>query len=357
MTLAPLSITDPQGPPRYRDSALSRWCQARLFEPRDEVFVRLTVRSTLVMVAAMALLATSFHWALGAVYLALWGWMTPPVILMLHNTMHRPLFKSARGLNRAHPYLMSFFFGIPTGYMEHHLGMHHVENNLFADLSSTMRFRRDSFPHFLIYFSRFFFLVILELPRYLIRKGRSRLAWRAVVSELAHQALIIAVMVWNWRFGLVAFALPYVLVRFMMMAGNWGQHAFLHPERPGNSWVNSITCINNGYNRRAFNDGYHIGHHLKASRHWTELPTEFLENRAQYHANGCVVFERLDFFMVSVLLWLGRYDVLANHFVELGAERRPREHIIAFLKSRTRPFLRDPIGASDAVEPMQRLAQ
>ena len=37
--------------------------------------------------------------------------------------------------------------------------MHHVENNLPDDLSSTMRYQRDSFLHFLVYFGRFFFFI------------------------------------------------------------------------------------------------------------------------------------------------------------------------------------------------------
>ena len=48
--------------------------------------------------------------------------------------------------------------------------------------------------------------------------------------------------------------------------------------RPDNCYVNSITCINSGYNRRCFNDGYHIHHHVKPRTHWSELPTEFQEN-------------------------------------------------------------------------------
>jgi hypothetical protein len=88
--------------------------------------------------------------------------------------------------------------------------------------------------------------------------------------------------------------------------GNWGQHAFIDPSRPGDSYVNSITCINSPYNQRCFNDGYHIGHHVKQNRHWTELPKDFLDNQARYLKEGCIVFEGIDFFMVSVLLFAQR---------------------------------------------------
>lgn len=95
----------------------------------------------------------------------------------------------------------------------------------------------------------------------------------------------------------------------MMMAGNWGQHAFINVDHVNNGIANAITCINSGYNRRCFNDGYHIGHHLKANRHWSELPGDFIANRERYAKEGAIVFEGIDFFFVSLLLWLGRWDM------------------------------------------------
>src|SRR5262249_47042234 len=92
-----------------------------------------------------------------------------------------------------------------------------------------------------------------------------------------------------------------------------------------------------GYNQRAFNDGYHIGHHLKANRHWTELPQDFLDNRARYREAGALVFEGLDFFMVSVLLWTGSWRVLARRFVRLEGDVRTDDEIIAMLKARVMP--------------------
>jgi hypothetical protein len=346
--LAPLELTDPTEAPTYGDGPLSRWCRSHLHDPRDEVFVRLTLSSALTMTLAMVALFAGLHatlppWAhlaLAAAYLALWGWSVPPVILMLHCTMHRPFIKSPKALNRLQAYSMSFFFGIPTGYAEHHLGMHHVEDNMGEDLSGTTRYRRDSFLHFLAYWARFFFAVAIELPLYLNRHRRTKMARRAFFGELGHQAFILTVLLLDWRFGLVAFALPTIITRSMMMVGNWGQHAFVNAERKNNGFSNSITCINSAYNQRAFNDGYHIGHHLKANRHWTEMPRDFLDNRERYAREGVIVFRGIDFFMVSVLLWTGQWRFLARRYVPIDGIVRSEEEIIALLKSRVQP-LRD----------------
>jgi fatty acid desaturase len=338
---APFEITDPTLAPTYRDGSLTRWCKRALYDPRDEVFVRLTLKVVPIMTVAMIALGVSFRWTLAAVYLGVWGWYVPPVILMLHCTMHRPFIRRPKWLDRAHPYVLSFLFGMPTGYAQHHMGMHHVEDNMGEDLSSTIRYRRDSFLHFIAYFSRFHFLVLFELPSYLFRKGRTSMAKKALVGDLLHQAVIILALLVNWRFGIVAFAFPYVAVRFMMMVGNWGQHAFINTAHKNNGIANSITCINSAYNRRAFNDGYHIGHHLKANRHWTELPEDFYENYEMYAREGAIVFQKLDFFLVSVLLWTGQWSLLAKRYVRLDGQPRSNEDVIAMLKERVLPVRED----------------
>ncbi len=164
------------------------------------------------------------------------------------------------------------------------------------------------------------------------------MARRAVVGELGHWAVIACAIAMKWQFGVVAFAIPYATIRFLMMVGNWGQHAFVNPERKNDGLANSITCINSGYNERAFNDGYHIGHHLKANRHWSEMPQDFIDQRARYVEAGAIVFTGLDFFLVSVLLWTGSWGVLARRYVRLDGQDRSDEEVIAMLKSRVQPI-------------------
>lgn len=344
MSTGSIEVSDTVEAPAYGDSALSRWCKTALYQARDEVFVRLTIQRIAIASAmmgsmfAVTQLAPAFVWPAMAVYFALWGWLTPPVILMLHNTMHRPFIKAPKALDWAHPFVMSFFYGIPTGYREHHLGIHHFEDNMPNDLSSTMRYQRDSFAHFLVYFARFFFLSIVEVPLYLFRHKRRSMARRALFGELAHLSVIATAMYVEWHFGLIAFLVPYVSCRFMMMVGNWGQHAFVNTSRKNDGISNSVTCINSVYNRRCFNDGYHIGHHLMAARHWTELPGDFVKNRELYAKEDAIVFEGIDFFLVSVNLWLGRYEYLAKHFVRLDGVQRDDAEIVAMLKDRVKPI-------------------
>jgi hypothetical protein len=80
---------------------------------------------------------------------------------------------------------------------------------------------------------------------------------------------------------------------------------------------------------------------VKANRHWTEMPADLEKNVVKYAKEGAIVFDGIDFFQVSLYLFLKRYDWLAKHYVELGDRRRNADEIVTYLKSRTRPIVRE----------------
>ena len=69
-----------------------------------------------------------------------------PFGLMLHNITHRRLFKKKYDwLNKYVIWFVCPFFGhTPETYFVHHVGMHHEENNMDDDTSSTLPYQRDS---------------------------------------------------------------------------------------------------------------------------------------------------------------------------------------------------------------------
>jgi hypothetical protein len=138
----------------------------------------------------------------------------------------------------------------------------------------------------------------------------------------------------NWRATAIVLGAPVLIVRFLMMAGNWGQHAFIDPARPELAYVNSCNVLHKRYNRRCFNDGYHIGHHIVATRHWTEMPGDYELNKPSYAREGALVFRDVDFVGVWFLLMLHRYDALARQVVQLGDQPMSQEELVALIKSR-----------------------
>lgn len=310
-------------------------------DPRDVAFTRLSLGMSLTLLpAAVAMFVVGDFpiWVAGLYWTAI-AWMTGPYILMLHNTSHRRLFKRKfEFLNHYIPWILGPLFGeTPETYFAHHVGMHHPENNLKDDLSSTLPYRRDSFFDFMRYFLRFFFGALIELNYYFYKRKRFSLMRSALVGELSFYVIVASLYAVRPYATLVVLITPFLFTRFMMMAGNWGQHAFVDPAAPENCYKNSITCINGNYNQRCFNDGYHIGHHVKATRHWTEMPKDLLDNVDTYAREGAIVFRSIDFFIVWLFLMLKRHDWLAKFYVELDGKGRNQAEIVQLLKSRLGP--------------------
>jgi fatty acid desaturase len=337
---AGLKITDPSA---ARTGWYSSLVVGWINDPRDAEFVGLMGECLVFAACGVALFfAGGWLWYLAPAYwlLLVFG-LLDRFTLMLHCTSHRPLFKrKLRALGDVIPWVIGPFFGqTPGTYFAHHMGMHHVEENLIDDLSSTISFRRDSFAGWLKYWGRFVTIGLVDLTQYLSRKNRPRLVRKVLVGEGAYWAVVAVLTYFNAGATAVVFVIPLVLIRTLMMMGNWGQHAFVDQAQPENPYLSSITCINSRYNRRAFNDGYHIGHHLKANAHWTEYPVEFEANLAEYARQDAIVFEGLDFFLVWLLLMTGRWNMLARAFVRLpGAPARTDAEVIELLQSRMPPL-------------------
>ncbi len=310
-------------------------------DPRDRPFLVLMaiISLTIPPFGIAFYIPGVFRWWLGLVYLTLIPvFFLDRFILMLHNTSHRPLFKKPWAwMNNYIPWVLGPFFGqTPETYFAHHIGMHHPENNLEADLSSTMPYRRDNALDFLVYFFRFMALGLPELSNYLSLRERRKIRVRMLFGEIGYLLVVAALLYVNWRATIVVLIFPLFAVRFLMMAGNWGQHAFIDANSPEIAYRNSIVVLDQRYNTRCFNDGFHIGHHIKATRHWTEMPADFEANRSTYAREGAIVFKDVGYFGVWWRLMTHQYKALARHFVTLEGERPSDEAIIALLRERAR---------------------
>jgi len=284
---------------------------------------------------------TGWMWWTAAVFhlIMVIFWMGP-YTLMLHNTSHNTFFTSPyKSYNNYIPWVLGPFMGqSPETYFGHHIMMHHAENNLLEDKSTTMPYRRDSLRGFGHYFGSFMLMGVFELSEYFIKKKMPKYRKMVIRGEVTFILACIGLSFISFYATLFVFILPLIVVRFGMMSGNWAQHAFIDQNDPGNSWLNSITCINHLYNRRCFNDGYHIGHHLSPRRHWTDMPADFLKNKAKYADHKSIVFEDIDYMGIWFLLMRKRYDKLADHFVDINGQFGTKDEVIALLRERTKRF-------------------
>lgn len=342
----PDQLTDPVFVRPTRYSAIETKLISLLRDERDLPFLWLIFRCTFFLIPPAVLLYTVnvgswIWWTAAIVYFVINNFILKgPFGLMLHCTSHRILFKKEYGiLNHYIPWVLAPFFGhSPETYYAHHIGMHHPENNLEEDESSTMPYQRDSFRGFMVYFSRFLFFTIYNLPAYFQRKHRKKFFYRFMRGELLFYLFCVLMCFVNWQATLVVFIIPLFMFRLIAMMGNWAQHSFVSADDPGNAYKNSITCINTSYNKKCWNDGYHISHHLKPSMHWTEHPVYFKKTIEDYKTNDAIIFDGIHFLHVFIYLMGKRYDLLAKNFINLDNRFSSEEEVIGFLKSRTRKF-------------------
>ena len=328
-------------------SAFDNFWLSKIEDERDLPFIYLSLKITFIMLPVGLLLYMPFitgmvWWLIAALYFVLNNFVFKgPFGLMLHCTSHRPFFKRNYGwLNKYLPWVLGPFFGqTPETYASHHLAMHHRENNLENDLSSTMAYQRDSFRSFILYFASFFFTVIPSLAWYFNERSQVKLRNRVIRGELIFFGVCAGLCIINWQATVMVFLLPLFLSRIIMMIGNWAQHSFIDEEDPGNFYKNSVTCINTPYNHKCWNDGYHISHHIKPNLHWTLHPEHLQQNVEAYANNKALVFDGIHFLHIWWYLMTKNYSTLAKHVVNLNNTYSSEQEIMSLMKRRTKKIV------------------
>ncbi len=342
-----LSIKDPVYFPRTKFNFFEKFWLRIINDKRDLPFLYLLTIIHLVVISTAILLFTpllkGWVWWLVALpyfYLAQF-YMKGRFGLMLHCICHRKLFKKPyQWMHTYITWMVCPFFGhAPEGYFSHHLGMHHIENNMPEDTSSTMGYQRDSLKHFLRYFFNFLFLGVKETLQYLYRRKRKKLYVRFTIGEYSYILICILLCFINLKAALLVFIVPLLFARLVMMLGNWTQHAFIDTTDPENLYTSSINCINSKYNSTCWNDGYHIIHHLRPGMHYTDMPGEFLKLKDVFAKHKALVFDRINYLHIFIFLLTKRYDKLADNLVNINNMFGSQEEAIVLMKERTRKMI------------------
>jgi len=337
------NITDPvfEQPDHY--NLFDRFWLKLIRDKRDLPFVHLTLKITFIMVPLGLLLYMPFiagwlWWTIAATYFFINNFIYKGSFgLMLHCTSHRAWFKSKyKWMNYYLPWFIGPFFGqTPETYFSHHIGMHHLENNLEDDESSTMLYQRDSLRGFTNYFLHFLFLGLITLIKYFDIRNRTKLRNKIIRGELSFIFLCGILCMINWQATVMVFIQSFFISRLIMMLGNWAQHAFVDYDEPSNFYKYSITCINTSYNHKCWNDGYHISHHIKPGMHYTLYPDHFKSTLDEYVKNKALVFEGVHWLHIWWYLMNKNYNKLADHLVNINGMFDSEQEAIELMKIRT----------------------
>ncbi len=338
------TLTDPVFIPKINYNWYEKFWLRIIADKRDLPFIYLLTIIHVVVLSTAILLYTSvltgWLWWLAAVpyFYVSQLYFKGRFGLMFHCICHRKLFKkSYQWMHTYITWIVCPFFGhAPEGYFSHHVGMHHIENNMPEDTSSTMGYQRDSLRHFLRYFFNFLFSGVKNTILYLYYRKRKKLYVRLTVGEYVYLIFCIGMCFVNLKATLLIFIIPLLFARLVMMLGNWTQHSFIDINDPENLYTSSINCINTKYNVTCWNDGYHIIHHLRPGMHYTDMPEEFLKQKDLIARNKALVFDGIHYLHIFLFLLTKRYDKLAENLVNINNTFSSKEEVIALMRERTR---------------------
>ncbi|MFZ9388524.1 MAG: fatty acid desaturase family protein [Chitinophagaceae bacterium] len=338
------AITDPVYNEPSEFSAYERFWLRYINDKRDLPFIHLLTAIHILVIPTAIILYTPllqgwYWWLLYIPYFYVSQmYFKGRFGLMLHCICHRKLFK------KAYSWLFDYviwvvcpFFGhTPETYFAHHMGMHHVENNMLDDASSTLRYQRDSLRDFIRYYLNFLFLGFRDTFMYFFSRKRKKFYMRLTAGEMSFFAFCIGMSFVNFKATLFIFIIPFLFARLVMMLGNWTQHAFVDLE---NFEDNTINCINTVYNKTCWNDGYHAVHHIRPALHYTEIPGEFLKNKGFFAKQKTLTFDGIHYLHIFAWLMTKRYDKLAKHVVNVDHMFASEDEAIALMKARTKKYI------------------
>ncbi|KAJ6107768.1 hypothetical protein N7523_009091 [Penicillium sp. IBT 18751x] len=321
------------------------WAKTVVRVPTDVVMLTHLILYFTTIVPSAFYLYYRFSYLHGILHWAMMGYYCGAFTLMKHQHIHGNgvLASQYWVFDTLFPYLLDPMLGHTwNSYFYHHIKHHHVEGNGEHDLSTTMFYDRDSVRDFACYVGRFIFFVWLELPLYFFRKGQFKYGCKAAFWELGNYlAIYILYNYVNARATTFVLILPLTVMRFGLMVGNWGQHAFVDPIDPDSDYRSSITLVDVPSNRYSFNDGYHTSHHLNPRRHWRDHPVAFLTGRDRYAEERALVFRNVDYIFITVNLLRKNYLYLAKCLIPMGDQvNMTMEERVEMLRGRTRRFSR-----------------
>lgn len=223
------------------------WARGVVRVETDVVMITHLLLYSCVLLPSALYMFYDFHWWHAILHGLLQGWSAGAYTLLRHQHIHMRgvLSKRFALLDDLFPYVLDPLMGHTwNSYFYHHVKHHHVEGNGPNDLSSTVRYQRDEFWHFMHYVGRFYLLIWFDLPRYFLRTRKPIMAFKAGGWEIGSYVFLYFMFI---RVNAIAttfvFLVPLAIMRLALMTGNWGQHALVDEVEPDSDFRSSITLI------------------------------------------------------------------------------------------------------------------
>lgn len=194
--------------------------------------------------------------------------------VITHNTVHSPVFESAR-INRMFQVVLSLTYGSAvSAFVPGHNLSHHRYMQGAKDVMRTTKVRhRWNLLNLFEFAPRVAVSIIKNDLRFVDQMKRRRSPWfRQYMMESWAVILVTAVLlVLDWQKALLVWLIPHIYAAWGIITINYLQHDGCDPDHPYN---HSRNFVGRTVNWWTFNNGLHGVHHNNPGLHWSRARQE-----------------------------------------------------------------------------------
>lgn len=245
---------------------------------------------------------------------------------LAHEEGHNPLFykQAIRGYfpgGNIFENAVGYFFGsIPYNFSKSHSIIHHRLQAGQGDTLYMWDMDRSSIHDFMIYLHR----VLMHMSgvssyMYFIRNKMNRsasLLLKGITSYWLTTPILILAVTRSPAFVFWFYLQPLLCMTFFLALINIGFHGFVEFDEKGKhiKCVNATTIIDGEDDY--FGEDDHMAHHYATSVFYKDLDAYRETQRQEFARTRASVFQKLSIAELSLFIILGKWDELADHYVD-----------------------------------------
>ncbi|WP_349956539.1 fatty acid desaturase [Rhizobium sp. ZPR3] len=326
------------------------WFEKRLRQPLDIYFVRLTFCSSLLLIFPFLLIAFPQTVSLATITVYLFVLLRTATMQenIIHYDVHNHFFrwkhlKDGRErnifqflnayVNLVVPLLSCRF---PYHYTVEHLVIHHVENNSWDDVQSTLRYDRKSFLDFCEFALSLGMQVTFSFSWYTyLAKRKLKKPQRLIIrGQIIRYSILVILSLFNPVTATLLVIVP-ILSGIPRAVSIFFWHGLVDTKDPNNIYTNTINIDE----QTGMGFGWHVEHHLRPGTHWFNQTEKARQDISIYDSNGVITYvptpELQHLFLQA--MWRRRFDLLAERC--LPTDSRQKAALADLIEGRTYPLV------------------
>lgn len=243
--------------------------------------------------------------------------------IIVHNTVHVPIFKS-KLLNSIFQFILSFTYGHSvSGFVAGHNFSHHKHMATSKDIARTSKLRfKWNLLNQALFFTWTSASILKTEVSWALKMKKERPAWfyQYAIELIAVYGLKFGMLFVDYKLALLLLFLPHQSAQWGIVGTNYWQHDGCDTDHPYNHSRNFNGKILNFF---FLNNGFHGLHHDQPCLHWSLLPEVYYQDYVQ-HVHPNLNRKSLAVYWFESYIYPGkRVDYLGNPVVLV-----PKEHDI-----------------------------